>query len=40
VASAQAAIDGTVQYVKERKAFGQPVAADQNTRYTLAEPCL
>jgi alkylation response protein AidB-like acyl-CoA dehydrogenase len=37
VASAQAAIDGTVQYVKERKVFGQPVAAFQNTRYTLAE---
>ena len=37
VASAQAAIDGTVQYVKERKVFGQPVAAYQNTRYTLAE---
>jgi len=37
VASAQAAIDWTVQYVKERKVFGQPVAAYQNTRYTLAE---
>jgi acyl-CoA dehydrogenase len=37
VASAQAAIDGTVAYVKERKVFGQPVAAFQNTRYTLAE---
>ncbi|MES2634325.1 MAG: acyl-CoA dehydrogenase family protein [Pseudomonadota bacterium] len=37
VAAAQAAIDWTVQYVKERKVFGQPVAAYQNTRYTLAE---
>jgi len=37
VASAQAAIDWTVQYTKERKVFGQPVAAYQNTRYTLAE---
>ena len=37
VASAQAAIDWTVAYVKERKVFGQPVAAYQNTRYTLAE---
>ena len=37
VASAQAAIDWTVQYVKERKVFGQPVASYQNTRYTLAE---
>ena len=37
VAAAQAAIDWTVEYVKERKVFGQPVAAFQNTRYTLAE---
>ena len=37
VASAQAAIDGTVAYVKERKVFGQPVAHFQNTRYKLAE---
>jgi alkylation response protein AidB-like acyl-CoA dehydrogenase len=37
VASAQAAIDWTVQYVKDRKVFGQPVSSYQNTRYTLAE---
>ena len=37
VAGAQAAIDWTVAYVKERKVFGQPVAAFQNTRFTLAE---
>ena len=37
VASAQAAIDWTVVYVKERKVFGQPVANFQNTRYKLAE---
>ena len=37
VAAAQAAIDWTMQYVKERKVFGQPVASFQNTRYTLAE---
>ena len=37
VAAAQAAIDGTVRYVKDRQVFGQPVAAFQNTRYTLAE---
>ncbi len=37
VAAAQAAIDWTVAYVKERKVFGQPVASYQNTRYTLAE---
>ena len=37
VAASQAAIDWTVDYVKERKVFGQPVAAFQNTRFTLAE---
>ena len=37
IAAAQAAIDWTVAYVKERKVFGQPVAAYQNTRYTLVE---
>ena len=37
VASAQAAIDWTIAYVKERKVFGQPVAAFQNTRFKLAE---
>jgi alkylation response protein AidB-like acyl-CoA dehydrogenase len=37
VSSAQAAIDWTVQYTKERKVFGQAVASYQNTRYTLAE---
>ncbi len=37
VAAAQAAIGWTVEYVKQRKVFGQPVASYQNTRYTLAE---
>jgi alkylation response protein AidB-like acyl-CoA dehydrogenase len=37
VAASQAAIDQTVAYVKERKVFGQAVAAFQNTRFTLAE---
>ena len=37
VAASQAAIDQTVAYVKERQVFGQPVAAFQNTRFTLAE---
>jgi acyl-CoA dehydrogenase len=37
VAAAQAAIDWTVDYVKDRKVFGQAVASFQNTRYTLAE---
>jgi acyl-CoA dehydrogenase len=37
VAAAQAAIDWTVQYVKDRRVFGQPVGQYQHTRYTLAE---
>ncbi len=37
VAAAQAAIGWTLDYVKERKVFGQAVAAFQNTRYKLAE---
>ena len=37
VASAQAAIDWTVTYVKERKVFGQAVSSFQNTRFKLAE---
>ncbi|MDZ4101283.1 MAG: acyl-CoA dehydrogenase family protein [Hydrogenophaga sp.] len=37
VAAAQAAIDWTVDYTKDRKVFGQAVAAFQNTRYKLAE---
>jgi len=37
VASAQASIDATTAYVKERKVFGQAVASYQNTRYKLAE---
>ncbi|MEO8857784.1 MAG: acyl-CoA dehydrogenase family protein [Burkholderiaceae bacterium] len=37
IAAAQAAIDRTVVYVKERKVFGTTVSAFQNTRFTLAE---
>jgi alkylation response protein AidB-like acyl-CoA dehydrogenase len=37
VAAAEAAIVWTVDYVKERHVFGQPVAAFQNTRFKLAE---
>ncbi len=37
VESAQAAIDWTVAYTKERKVFGTTVANYQNTRFTLAE---
>ena len=36
-ASAQAAIDHTVKYVSERKAFGAPIGDYQATRYRLAE---
>ncbi|GAA5020152.1 acyl-CoA dehydrogenase family protein [Kitasatospora paranensis] len=37
VASAAAAIGFTRDYVRERKVFGKPVAAFQNTRFVLAE---
>jgi len=37
VAASQAAIDWTLDYVKERQVFGQAVAGFQNTRYKLAE---
>ncbi len=36
-ASAQAAVDHTVAYVQERRAFGQSIGEFQNTRYALAE---
>ncbi len=37
IASAQAAIERTIAYVKERKVFGGTVASFQNTRFKLAE---
>ena len=37
VAKAEAAIEWTIDYVKQRKAFGQPVASFQTARFTLAE---
>ena len=37
IESAQAAIDWTIQYVKERKVFGTTVSSYQNTRFKLAE---
>ena len=37
VASAQAAIDWTLDYVRQRRAFGVAVAEFQNTRFKLAE---
>jgi len=36
-AAAQKAFDVTLDYVRERKAFGRPIAEFQNTRFTLAE---
>ncbi len=35
--SIEAALDWTVQYVQERKAFGRTLATFQNTRFTLAD---
>jgi alkylation response protein AidB-like acyl-CoA dehydrogenase len=37
VASARAALAWTVEYVKERKAFGQSISNFQNTKFKLAE---
>jgi acyl-CoA dehydrogenase len=37
LSAAQVSFDLTVEYVKERKAFGKPVAAFQNTQFTLAQ---
>jgi alkylation response protein AidB-like acyl-CoA dehydrogenase len=37
VAQAAAAVDWTIAYVRERKAFGTPIGALQHTRFTLAE---
>ncbi|HJQ84134.1 MAG TPA: acyl-CoA dehydrogenase family protein [Candidatus Binatia bacterium] len=37
VASCRRALADTVDYVKQRHAFGQPIAAFQNTQFTLAE---
>jgi alkylation response protein AidB-like acyl-CoA dehydrogenase len=36
-AACRAAIDMTLEYVKERKAFGKPVGSFQNSRFVLAE---
>jgi alkylation response protein AidB-like acyl-CoA dehydrogenase len=37
VAGARAALNWTISYVRERKAFGQSIGALQNTRFVLAE---
>ena len=37
IAHAQVAFDLTMDYIVDRKAFGQPIAAFQNTRFKMAE---
>jgi alkylation response protein AidB-like acyl-CoA dehydrogenase len=37
LAAARAALGWTLEYVKERTAFGQPIGSFQNTRFVLAE---
>jgi alkylation response protein AidB-like acyl-CoA dehydrogenase len=37
VAAAEAAVGWTLDYVKERKAFGQPIGSFQSARFALAE---
>jgi acyl-CoA dehydrogenase len=37
IGHAQAAFDITMDYIKERYAFGKPIAAFQNTRFKMAE---
>jgi alkylation response protein AidB-like acyl-CoA dehydrogenase len=37
VAAARAALGWTLEYVKERKAFGQPIGSFQNSKFVLAE---
>jgi long-chain-acyl-CoA dehydrogenase len=37
MAGAEAALEMTLTYVKERKAFGRPIGTFQHSRFTLAE---
>src|SRR3546814_8752750 len=37
MATAQTAFDITLEYEKDRKAFGKPIGAFQNTRFRMAE---
>jgi acyl-CoA dehydrogenase len=37
IASSRRALDDTIAYVKQRRAFGKPIASFQNTQFKLAE---
>ncbi|WP_445359106.1 acyl-CoA dehydrogenase family protein [Microbulbifer sp. ANSA005] len=37
IANAEAALQWTIDYVRDRKAFGKPISAFQNTQFKLAE---
>jgi alkylation response protein AidB-like acyl-CoA dehydrogenase len=37
ISAAQAALDWTIDYVKERRAFGRPIGTFQSSRFALAE---
>lgn len=37
IASAQGAFDLTLEYIQQRRAFGKPIAAFQNTRFVMAD---
>jgi alkylation response protein AidB-like acyl-CoA dehydrogenase len=37
LANAEAAFQATMEYIQERHAFGQPIAAFQNTRFKMAD---
>jgi acyl-CoA dehydrogenase len=37
IASCRRSLEDTIEYVKQRRAFGQPIAAFQNTQFVLAE---
>jgi acyl-CoA dehydrogenase len=37
IASCRRSLHDTMEYVKQRRAFGQPIAAFQNTQFKLAE---
>ena len=37
IAGCERVLDGTLEYVKERKAFGRPIGSFQNSRFAMAE---